>query len=282
VEGGIGFRPSLGVFNSIAQETRTLTLFNRGRTPLEYQLTTSDPWIVLSRSAGTVDREDVIQVHVDWSAAPAGRAKGTVTVTQQGAQPINVQVESVLLPDVTRENIQGFVESDGTVAIEAADTARREAGPNTHWEELPGFGETRSAMTPFPVTAASDMNSASGLQYRIYLYDSGEFSMQTVLAPTLNFVPGRGLRFAVSVDDGPRTVVDVLEHNAQKDWEEAVSDGVRKISIPLPVLSAGYHTLKIWMVDPGMVLERIVVSHGPLRPSYLGPPESFHRQAIMP
>ena len=282
VEGGIGFRPSLGVFNSIAQETRTLTLFNRGRTPLEYQLTTSDPWIVLSRSAGTVDREDVIQVHVDWSAAPAGRAKGTVTVTQQGAQPINVQVESVLLPDVTRENIQGFVESDGTVAIEAADTARREAGPNTHWEELPGFGETRSAMTPFPVTAASDMNSASGLQYRIYLYDSGEFSMQTVLAPTLNFVPGRGLRFAVSVDDGPRTVVDVLEHNAQKDWEEALSDGVRKISIPLPVLSAGYHTLKIWMVDPGMVLERIVVSHGPLRPSYLGPPESFHRQAIMP
>jgi hypothetical protein len=282
VEGGIGFRPSLGVFNSIVQETRTLTLFNRGRTPLEYQLTTSDPWIVLSRSAGTVDREDVIQVHVDWSAAPAGRAKGTVTVTHQGAQPISVQLESVLLPDVTQENAQGFVESDGAVAMEAADTARREAGPNTHWEELPGFGETRSAMTPLPVTAASDMNSASGLQYRIYLYDSGEFSMQAVLAPTLNFVPGRGLRFAVSVDDGPRTVVDALEHNAQKDWEEAVSDGVRKISIPLPALSAGYHTLKVWMVDPGVVLERIVVSHGPLRPSYLGPPESFHRQAIMP
>jgi hypothetical protein len=38
----------------------------------------------------------------------------------------------------------------------------------------------------------------------------------------------------------------------------------------------GYHTLKIWMVDPTVVMERIVVSHGILRPGYLGPPKSFH------
>ena len=40
------------------------------------------------------------------------------------------------------------------------------------------------------------------------------FELQMTLAPTLNFVPGRGLRFAVSVDDGPRTMVDELEHNS--------------------------------------------------------------------
>jgi hypothetical protein len=131
-------------------------------------------------------------------------------------------------------------------------------------------------MTVFPVTAASDLNSGAGLEYRMFLYDSGEFTMQAVLAPTLNFVPGRGLRFAVSVDDGPRTVVDALEHNDQNIWAEAVSDGVKKVSVPLPNMTAGYHTLKIWMVDPTVVMERIVVSHGMLRPSYLGPPESFH------
>ena len=37
-----------------------------------------------------------------------------------------------------------------TRAAERADGA-------THWEELPGFGETRSAMTVFPVTAASNL-----------------------------------------------------------------------------------------------------------------------------
>jgi hypothetical protein len=88
-------------------------------------------------------------------------------------------------------------------------------------------------------------------------------------------VPGRGLRFAVSVDDGPRTVVDALEHNSQKDWEQAVSDGVRRVTLPLKIAAPGYHSLKIWAVDPGLVLERLVVSHGALQPSYLGPPESF-------
>jgi hypothetical protein len=34
---------------------------------------------------------------------------------------------------------------------EAADTSARRSDGATHWEELPGFGETRSAMTVMPV-----------------------------------------------------------------------------------------------------------------------------------
>jgi hypothetical protein len=187
-----------------------------------------------------------------------------------------VPLESLQIPDITRDSAEGFVESDGYVAMEAADNTARTADADVHWEELPGFGETRSAMTVFPVTTASNTSSAASLQYRMYLYDSGNFSLQTVLAPTLNFVPGRGLRFAVSVDDGPHTIVDALEHSTQSDWAQAASDSVKKVSIPLTIASPGYHTLKVWMVDPGVVLERVILYHGPILPSYLGAPESFH------
>jgi len=278
-ENSAGFRPSLGQFDSVAQQVRTLTLFNRGLTPVNFQVATSDPWIAVNQLTGTVDKQDLaLDVHVDWEKAPAGSAHGSVTLTQQGAPPITVQLETLRLADVTRDNADGFVESDGYVSIEAADTTSRTADPVAHWEELPGFGETKSAMSIFPVIAASNTSSAASLQYRMYLFDSGSFTMQAFLAPTLNFVPGRGLRFAVSIDDGPRTVVDALEHNTQSDWETAVSDGVRKLSIPLSIASPGYHSLKIFVIDPALVLEKIVLYHDHLLPSYLGPSESYHPQ----
>jgi hypothetical protein len=37
----------------------------------------------------------------------------------------------------------------------------------------------------------------------------------------------------------------------------------------------GPHTIKVWMVDPGLVLERILVDNDGLQPSTLGPPESM-------
>lgn len=103
--------------------------------------------------------------------------------------------------------------------------------------------------------------------------------VEAVLAPTLNLVQGRGLRFAISFDDQPPQIVDALEHNSQKDWERVVSDGVRKVMSTLEVKGPGYHTLRFRMVDPGVVLEKLVVSQGQLPASYLGPPESFRNSA---
>jgi hypothetical protein len=62
--------------------------------------------------------------------------------------------------------------------------------------------------------------------------------------------------------------------DGNRDWEEAVKDSARTVKMSHPVGEAGSHTLKVWMVDPAVVVEKIIVDCGGLKPSYLGPPES--------
>jgi hypothetical protein len=132
-------------------------------------------------------------------------------------------------------------------------------------------------MSVFPVTAPSVLPPASTpcLEYQVYLFDPGKFEVEAILGPTLNFVPGRGLRYAISFDDQPLQVVDALAHNSAEDWATSVKDNVRTVTSEHTVAGTGYHTLKFCMVDPGIVLEKLVVDLGGVKPSYLGPPESF-------
>jgi hypothetical protein len=179
-----------------------------------------------------------------------------------------------------RDNLKGFVEANGYVSIEAVHYTNKIDTPGARWENIDDLGRTLSSMSIFPVTAPSIEDPAKvgspRLEYKIYLFDPKEVEVETILAPTQNFQPGRGLRFAISWDDQTPQIIDALQHNALHDWEETVKDSVRKVKTKMNVSGPGYHTLKIWMVDPGVVLQKIVINTGGVKPSYLGPPESYY------
>ena len=86
----------------------------------------------------------------------------------------------------------------------------------------------------------------------------------------------------ISIDGETPQIVNAMAgrtdaNNLPGDWTASVTNAVRTFRTPHTISTAGYHTLKIWMVDPGVVLEKIVVDCGGARSSYLGPPESYHR-----
>jgi hypothetical protein len=181
-----------------------------------------------------------------------------------------------------KDSLKGFVEADGCVSVEAAlYTKKIDAGP-VRWDEIPNLGRTLSAMTIFPVTAASvtPPENSPCLEYQMYLFHPGEVEVEAIVDPTLNFVQGRGLRFALSFDEQPLQIVTAVPENytardGNRDWEATVKDSVRKVKTTFTLANPGYHTLKFWMVDPGVVLQKIVVNTGGVKPSYLGPPESY-------
>jgi hypothetical protein len=70
--------------------------------------------------------------------------------------------------------------------------------------------------------------------------------------------------------------------NGNKDWEKSVVNNARIARSGHTLARPGYHTLKFWMIDPGVVLEKLVVNLGGVKPSYLGPPESYWRSVASP
>lgn len=136
----------------------------------------------------------------------------------------------------------------------------------------PEFGVAHAAVTAHSGTPPLQ---SPCLEYEMYLFDSGTVEVEAILSPTLNFVPGRGLRYAISFDDQPPQIVDALAQNLMRDWETTVKDGVRKVKSSHTPSRSGYHTLKFWMVDPALVLEKLVANLGGVKPSYLAPPASY-------
>ncbi len=270
---------ALAPFDLHGPPSQNIEVFNRGQAAFGYTATPSVPWIRVSAPAGTVGSEDQqVKVGINWTQVPMGaNSEGTVTVSGAGSAPVIVRVSAVrsLLPPALGAGT--FVESQGTVSMEAAHFTRKvNAGP-IGWTEIPNYGRTLSSMTVSPVTAPSMMpgKNAPCLEYQMFLSDAGPVNVIAILAPSLNFVAGRGLRYAVSLDAGPPEIVDIMAHETHSAWQKSVIDNCRTAATVLTVDRPGVHTLKFWMVDPGIVLQKLVVDLGGVKPSYLGPPESI-------
>jgi Glycosyl hydrolase family 115/Gylcosyl hydrolase family 115 C-terminal domain/Glycosyl hydrolase family 67 N-terminus len=251
-------------------QRRSIDIYNKGKAPFEFTARASAPWIVLSATKGTVEKQQRLWVSVTQTHG----LRGTIQVSGPGSE-VTLDVTATDPP----ADLHGFLESDGYVSIEAEHYSKATPVTAARWEKIDDFGRTLSAMSVFPVTADSVTAgpAAPSLEYRMYLFHSGKAEINAILGPTQNFVPGRGLRFAMAFDDQPPQIIDTLEHNTNRDWETTVKDSVRYVKSTFQLASPGYHTLKIWMVDPGLVLEKLIVDLGGLKPSYLGPPESFRQ-----
>jgi hypothetical protein len=272
--------PSFDAFN---RQRRYVDVFNRGRAPLNFSATAAEPWIQLSAAGGTLGEDQRLWVSVDWTKVPAGTATGTVKVAG-GNSAVLVHVEAVNPAAVTRDTLRGFVEADGYVSIEPEHFTRvTEAGAN-RWFRISDYGRTLSGMKawgPVDAPGATPGKDAPCLEYRMYLFTAGEADVTAITAPTLNFIPDRGVHYAVSFDDEAPQVVTLVPAEwkavgeGQRDWEKSVADNAHYGRSRHRILAPGYHTLKVWMVDPAVVLQKLIVDLGGLKPSYLGPPESY-------
>ncbi|MFH0990249.1 MAG: glycosyl hydrolase 115 family protein [bacterium] len=265
-------------FDVYHRQTYYIEVFNRGTTPFEYSVQSEQSWIKISSPRGTIDREKRLGISIDWNHVPSGRHRVPLTIA--GPSNTAVIVYAVIHKPISpkREELNRFIESNNYISIEADHFTR---AVNTHpitWQRIPDLGRTGSSMTPFPVTVPAQMPEGDSprLEYSVHLFSKGEVTVKAYLSPTLNFHNNQGLRYGISFDAERPQIVNMHSKKTFQDWEESVRNNVTVEASKHTFNEPGGHVLKFWAVDPGVVLQKIVIETDSVRSSYLGPPESFH------
>ena len=166
------------------------------------------------------------------------------------------------------------------ISIEADHFTKAVNTNGITWKILPDHGRTGSAITPFPVTASEQKpgGNAPHLQYDIDTNSGGEFVINAYFSPSLNFMASEdGLQYAISVDDGEPQIISLNKEDKTSDkgiWNKWVSENIIIKSSTHKIAAAGKHTVNYWMVNPGVVLQKLVLDFGSHQKSYLGPEET--------
>jgi len=288
VEGSSDFWPGssdaleLPILSAVDYDPRYVEVFNRSQSPCSYSVEASQPYIHLvldpasDEELGQLQKQQLILVSVDWAQAPQGIQQVPITIT--GPNGNQVVVTAVLKNEVGSipAGFRGFVDTNGYLSMEAESFDEAIAAAPIRWLRIPTLGRTQSGMTITPTTSAahSPGDTSPRLEYRVLLSTTDPVKVQAHVAPTLNFHNLQGLRYAISFDDQPPQVVNIHAGENLQVWEKWVGENVNVTTTEHELREPGEHVLKFWAVDPGVVLEKLVVDTGDLTPSYLGPPES--------
>lgn len=163
-----------------------------------------------------------------------------------------------------------FVEENQRVVIDAAHASVFIPGKVADWRIISGLGYNGEAVSVFPSTVPicftpeKILSDSPCLQYKIWFAHPGNWDFTVRALPTFSVETGRPQRYALAVDDAPPQIISLPYSMSESDkrWQQNVLRNAALTSSVHAINNAGLHTLKIWMVDPGIVIDGIGAETG--------------------
>ena len=255
----------LPVFERATDRRYFIDAFNIGSGTLDIAAESSVPWIRIEREAKP-GGDQRLWVSVDWRKFGSGvSGNGTVTVSAAGAsRSIAIEARNVAAPKGV------LVEDNRIVAFNASRYALAQPG----WQRMPGLGRSGHAIaTGVDLPSAADPAGTPYVEYRFRTTSTGAAKLRATLLPSFALSAENKLRYGVSIDGGPIQVV-----NADKrDWSDGVERNAMTSITNWTITKAGEHRLRVYALDPGVVLDSLMLDFGGLATSYMAPPETISK-----
>lgn len=276
---------ALPAFDNYLRRTYPVEIYNRGGGTLAWTAHASEPWVVLSKSAGKTADEERITVGIDWEKAPSGNAVPAQIVFRAGEQSEKVLVSLFNPTAPSRAELRGiYVENNGCVSIPAAGCHRVRENDRIKITAVEDLGIEGPALqlgdptAPLQIFRSRDVPCA---EYDFYAFDAGSVDVYTYVLPTFPLHADRDFRigentntdtkYSVQIDGGALATPSSSHVEYSQVWFESVLRNCAVNKSTLHIDKPGRHTLRIRVGDPGIVLQKIVLDFGGMKRSYLGP-----------
>lgn len=179
-------------------------------------------------------------------------------------------------------HVRGFVEDNGYISIESKNYSKAINSDAVKWTIIPNLGKTDSGITikPSNIQQIEISEQSPRLEYNVHFFTKGKIKVNAYFSPTINFKIGEGLKYGIAFDNEKPQIMNLNADASEKAWAESVANNIKMVISTHEIEKTGNHVLKIYAIDPALVLQKIVIEteEGKVLESYLGPPESFRRE----
>lgn len=263
----------LPVFTAGLKQEYFIDVFLSDSASVSWNGKPSADWIVLSQVSGTLKPAkgksmQRIWVTIDWSKAPQSEQINGVINFSAAKKQIEIKVTAERPAFAQNGNL---IESKGLISFSAARAVAMNESKQGKWMSQQGLGHTGVTMKSVVTGTIDTTKLATEAPYLEYSFWSGSTTSPKVMVYTLPTHPlnnNFSLRYGVSIDDGPIQIADFKTFGRSEEWKQNVLRNIAVRTLQFPALKPGIHTLRIYAIDPEVVLDRILINFGNEQKAY--------------
>lgn len=283
----------LPLFHAVCPQRFFVDLYLSDSASVRWKAIPSANWITLSAQGGTLSpvagkNQVRLWVTIDWKKAPkAGLLKETIQIAGGGKEAV-VNVSADPAVPAVLSTFKGFVESGGYVSMYAQHFTKSESRGSSKWNPVEGLGHTGMSLMAEVKQEGAVMHAtdtavirrdAAFVAYDFYNFSEVPAQLSVYTLPTHPLNKNFRMRYAVQVDDGPVQVIDFRTVGRSEEWKQNVLRNNAIKSVSLPELKSGKHRLTVYAIDPGVVLDRILLTFDGVQRGYSEVPETLNTNA---
>lgn len=257
---------SLPIFNSLFNDTFFFEIYNKGSKPFSWKASASESWIKLDATQGEVKAQSRVMVSVDWDLVPSeAKSTGRIVVSNGNASK-NIKVTAVQ-PQGDFSKL--FIENNGTISIAPTAFHRKKENGGIQFQRIDGLGYSNSALQLG--NAKFDSGEGSFVEYDFYTTKAGEITIHTYMLPLFAKDRAHGTAYGIQIDEGGIVIQSNNVKEYSSEWANNVLQNSTINNTTVTLDKPGRHRLRIVCIDPGMIVQKIVIDVGGLKQSYQGP-----------